>query len=84
MGSRSVVLYWFVNMLLFILYNFCSLPSHLQLKDSKIVKQVDVTSKGRSEFVQEIVFERLTPGSVIVFRWVNVCETCLRQSLRGC
>ncbi|XP_036376850.1 glycogen debranching enzyme-like isoform X2 [Megalops cyprinoides] len=41
---------------------------HIQLKDSKIVKQAEVTSKGRSEFVQEIVFERLTPGSVIAFR----------------
>lgn len=42
-----------------------------KLKDSKLVRQADVTSKGRSEFVQEIVFEKLTPGSVIVFRWVE-------------
>ncbi|XP_035272297.1 glycogen debranching enzyme-like isoform X2 [Anguilla anguilla] len=41
---------------------------HIQLKDSRIVKQAEVKSKGRSEFVQEIVFERLTPGSVIAFR----------------
>lgn len=40
----------------------------LQLKDSKVVKQANVTSKDNSEFVQEIVFEKLTPGSVIVFR----------------
>lgn len=39
-----------------------------QLKDSKVVRQAGVTSRGRSEFVQEIVFERLTPGSVIAFR----------------
>lgn len=53
-------------------HHYCLLISHLQLKDSKIVKQADVTAKGRKEFVQEIVFEHLTPGSVIVFRWVNV------------
>ncbi|XP_071397544.1 glycogen debranching enzyme, partial [Centroberyx affinis] len=41
---------------------------HIQLKDSKVVKQADITSKGSSEFVQEIVFEKLSPGSVIVFR----------------
>ncbi|KAI1882936.1 hypothetical protein AGOR_G00240020 [Albula goreensis] len=45
----------------------CSLNT-LKLKDSRIVKQAEVTSKGRNEFVQEIVFERLTPGSVIAFR----------------
>ncbi|XP_041924454.1 glycogen debranching enzyme isoform X2 [Alosa sapidissima] len=44
------------------------ITEHIQLKESKIVRQADVTSKGRSEFVQEIVFEHLTPGSVIVFR----------------
>ncbi|XP_063063067.1 glycogen debranching enzyme isoform X1 [Engraulis encrasicolus] len=44
------------------------ISEHLQLKDSKIVKQAAVTSKGRSEFVQEIIFEQLTPGSVIAFR----------------
>ncbi|KAL6489111.1 hypothetical protein MHYP_G00028520 [Metynnis hypsauchen] len=41
---------------------------HLQLQDSKIVKQGEATTNGRSEFVQEIVFDRLTPGSVIAFR----------------
>ncbi|XP_035597566.1 glycogen debranching enzyme-like isoform X2 [Oncorhynchus keta] len=41
---------------------------HIQLHDSKIVKQDDVMCKGRSEFVQEIEFEHLSPGSVIVFR----------------
>ncbi|KAG9338439.1 hypothetical protein JZ751_025843 [Albula glossodonta] len=44
------------------------ITEHIQLKDSRIVKQAEVTSKGRNEFVQEIVFERLTPGSVIAFR----------------
>ncbi|XP_026882893.2 amylo-alpha-1, 6-glucosidase, 4-alpha-glucanotransferase a isoform X3 [Electrophorus electricus] len=44
------------------------IKEHIQLKDSGVVKQAGVTSRGRSEFVQEIVFERLTPGSVIVFR----------------
>lgn len=46
-----------------------------KLKDSQVVRRADITSKGRSEFVQEIVFEKLTPGSVIVFRLV--------QKLRG-
>jgi len=41
-----------------------------KLKDSQVVRRADITSKGRSEFVQEIVFEKLTPGSVIVFRLV--------------
>ncbi|TSN03381.1 Glycogen debranching enzyme [Bagarius yarrelli] len=44
------------------------IKEHIQLKDSRVVKQAGVTSRGRSEFVQEIVFERLTPGSVIAFR----------------
>ncbi|KAJ3611144.1 hypothetical protein NHX12_021160 [Muraenolepis orangiensis] len=44
------------------------LQEHIQLKDSHIVRQADVASKDRSEFVQEIVFEKLSPGSVIVFR----------------
>lgn len=34
-----------------------------------MVKQAGVTSKGRSEFVQEITFQKLTPGSVIAFRY---------------
>ncbi|KAL0965924.1 hypothetical protein UPYG_G00288010 [Umbra pygmaea] len=41
---------------------------HIQLKDSGVVKHAGVTSKGSSEFVEEIVFELLTPGSVIAFR----------------
>ncbi|XP_036446672.1 glycogen debranching enzyme-like isoform X1 [Colossoma macropomum] len=41
---------------------------HLQLQDSKIVKRGEATTNGRSEFVQEIVFDQLTPGSVIAFR----------------
>lgn len=39
-----------------------------QLKDSKVARQAGVTSQGCSEFVQEILFEQLTPGSVIAFR----------------
>uniref|UniRef100_A0A6I8PYN9 Glycogen debranching enzyme n=1 Tax=Xenopus tropicalis TaxID=8364 RepID=A0A6I8PYN9_XENTR len=41
---------------------------HIQLKESKIVKQAGITTKGPNEFVQEIDFENLTPGSVIIFR----------------
>ncbi|XP_046879349.1 glycogen debranching enzyme-like isoform X1 [Hypomesus transpacificus] len=41
---------------------------HIQLRDSKIAKQADVKAKGRGEFIQEIAFKHLTPGSVIVFR----------------
>ncbi|KAI7792667.1 putative glycogen debranching enzyme-like, partial [Triplophysa rosa] len=41
---------------------------HLQLKDSGIVRCGMATTKGRNEFVEEILFEKLTPGSVIVFR----------------
>uniref|UniRef100_A0A4W4E6Z0 Glycogen debranching enzyme n=1 Tax=Electrophorus electricus TaxID=8005 RepID=A0A4W4E6Z0_ELEEL len=44
------------------------LQEHLQLKDSKIVRQGNASVKGCSEFVQEIVFDQLTPGSVIAFR----------------
>ncbi|KAK7944591.1 hypothetical protein WMY93_000319 [Mugilogobius chulae] len=40
----------------------------IQLEQSTVVKQAAVTSKDRSEFVQEITFEKLTPGSVIAFR----------------
>ncbi|KAK6484196.1 glycogen debranching enzyme-like isoform X1 [Huso huso] len=43
------------------------ITEHIKLKDSKVVKQA-VTAKGSHEFVQEIEFEHLTPGSVIVFR----------------
>ncbi|KAM4623773.1 glycogen debranching enzyme isoform 2-T2 [Polymixia lowei] len=44
------------------------IKEHIQLQESSVVKQAGVTSKGRSEFVQEIIFEKLTPGSVIAFR----------------
>ncbi|RXN25810.1 glycogen debranching enzyme-like isoform X1 [Labeo rohita] len=44
------------------------IKEHIQLKDSKVVRQAGVTSRGRSEYVQEILFEQLTPGSVIAFR----------------
>ncbi|XP_041417474.1 glycogen debranching enzyme isoform X2 [Xenopus laevis] len=44
------------------------IKEHIQLKESKIVKQAGITSKGPNEFVQEIDFENLTPGSVIIFR----------------
>ncbi|XP_028988185.1 glycogen debranching enzyme isoform X3 [Betta splendens] len=44
------------------------IKEHIALQDSKVVKQAGVTSKGRSEFVQEISFQKLTPGSVIAFR----------------
>lgn len=40
----------------------------LQLEESTVVKQSGVTTKGPSEFVQEISFQKLTPGSVIAFR----------------
>lgn len=56
-----------------------------KIKDSKIIKQAGTAIKGPNEFVQEIEFERLTPGSVIVFRYVIViakwlCE--LKKSAR--
>ncbi|XP_061489672.1 glycogen debranching enzyme isoform X1 [Rhineura floridana] len=41
---------------------------HIQLKESKIIKQASIATKGPNEFVQEIEFEKLTPGSVIIFR----------------
>lgn len=41
-----------------------------KIKDSKIIKQAGTAIKGPNEFVQEIEFENLTPGSVIVFRYV--------------
>ncbi|KAI5624143.1 glycogen debranching enzyme isoform X2, partial [Silurus asotus] len=44
------------------------LMEHLQLKDSRVVKLGDTTTNNGNEFVQEVVFERLTPGSVIAFR----------------
>ncbi|KAF7653347.1 hypothetical protein LDENG_00084160 [Lucifuga dentata] len=44
------------------------IKEHIPLEESSVVKQAGVTSKGRSEFVQEITFQKLTPGSVIAFR----------------
>ncbi|XP_028282971.1 glycogen debranching enzyme isoform X1 [Parambassis ranga] len=44
------------------------IKEHIPLEQSTVVKKAGVTSKGRSEFVQEITFQKLTPGSVIAFR----------------
>ncbi|XP_056148989.1 glycogen debranching enzyme-like isoform X2 [Lampris incognitus] len=44
------------------------IKEHIPLQESTVVEQAGVTSKGRSEFVQEITFRKLTPGSVIAFR----------------
>ncbi|KAM9844696.1 glycogen debranching enzyme isoform 1-T1 [Aulostomus maculatus] len=44
------------------------IKEHIPLQESTVVKRAGVTSKDRSEFVQEIVFQKLTPGSVIAFR----------------
>ncbi|XP_058498944.1 glycogen debranching enzyme isoform X2 [Solea solea] len=44
------------------------IKEHIPLQESAVVKQAEVTSKGRSEFVEEISFQKLTPGSVIAFR----------------
>nr|XP_057917611.1 glycogen debranching enzyme isoform X2 [Doryrhamphus excisus] len=44
------------------------IKEHIPLQESTVVDQAGVTSKGISEFVQEITFKRLTPGSVIAFR----------------
>ncbi|EMP33184.1 Glycogen debranching enzyme [Chelonia mydas] len=40
---------------------------HIQIRESKIIKQAGTAIKGPNEFVQEIEFENLTPGSVIIF-----------------
>ncbi|NP_001412258.1 glycogen debranching enzyme isoform 7 [Homo sapiens] len=40
---------------------------HIQLNESKIVKQAGVATKGPNEYIQEIEFENLSPGSVIIF-----------------
>lgn len=42
-----------------------------KLHESKIVKQAGVATKGPNEYIQEIEFENLSPGSVIIFRYVN-------------
>ncbi|CAL8276876.1 unnamed protein product [Lota lota] len=44
------------------------IKEHMALADSSLVKPGVVTSKGRSEFIQEITFQKLTPGSAIAFR----------------
>uniref|UniRef100_A0A674P8Z8 Glycogen debranching enzyme n=1 Tax=Takifugu rubripes TaxID=31033 RepID=A0A674P8Z8_TAKRU len=44
------------------------IKEHLPLEESTVVKKAGVTSRGPSEFVQEINFQKLTPGSVIAFR----------------
>lgn len=44
------------------------LREHIQLHESKIVKQAGVATKGPNEYIQEIEFENLSPGSVIIFR----------------
>lgn len=44
------------------------IKEHISLEESTVVKQAAVSSKERSEFVQEITFQKLTPGSVIAFR----------------
>ncbi|CAL8347014.1 unnamed protein product [Merluccius merluccius] len=44
------------------------IKEHIALEDSTLVKPGVVTSKGRSEFIQEITFQKLTPGSAIAFR----------------
>ncbi|XP_019484890.1 PREDICTED: LOW QUALITY PROTEIN: glycogen debranching enzyme [Hipposideros armiger] len=44
------------------------ISEHIQLNESKIVKQAGIATKGPNEYIQEIEFENLSPGSVIVFR----------------
>lgn len=48
----------------------CKYVFFSKIKESKIIKQAGTAIKGPNEFVQEIEFENLTPGSVIVFRYV--------------
>ena len=43
-----------------------------KLNESKIVKQAGIITKGPNEYIQEIEFENLSPGSVIVFRYGRV------------
>lgn len=50
----------------------CKYVFSSKIKDSKIIKQAGTAIKGPNEFVQEIEFENLTPGSVIVFRYVMI------------
>lgn len=44
------------------------MKEHISLDESTVMKKAGVTSKGRSEFVHEITFQKLTPGSIIAFR----------------
>uniref|UniRef100_G3PNW0 Glycogen debranching enzyme n=2 Tax=Gasterosteus aculeatus aculeatus TaxID=481459 RepID=G3PNW0_GASAC len=44
------------------------IKEHISLQESTMVKKAGETSKGPSEYVQEITFQKLTPGSVIAFR----------------
>ncbi|XP_033960867.1 glycogen debranching enzyme isoform X2 [Pseudochaenichthys georgianus] len=64
------------------------IKEHISLQESTVVKQAGVTSKGISEFMEEITFHNLTPGSVIAFRvsldptaqkLVGVLRCCLTQ-----
>ncbi|XP_031163660.1 glycogen debranching enzyme-like isoform X1 [Sander lucioperca] len=43
------------------------IQEHIQLKDSKVVKKADTVSKHNSIY-QEIMFEKFTPGCVVIFR----------------
>ncbi|XP_026006113.1 glycogen debranching enzyme isoform X3 [Astatotilapia calliptera] len=44
------------------------MKEHISVDESTVMKKAGVTSKGRSEFVHEITFQKLTPGSIIAFR----------------
>uniref|UniRef100_A0A3P9P9Q4 Glycogen debranching enzyme n=1 Tax=Poecilia reticulata TaxID=8081 RepID=A0A3P9P9Q4_POERE len=56
------------------------IKEHVPMVKSAVVKHAGVTSKDRSEFVQEIQFQKLTPGSIIAFR---VCLDPKAQKLVG-
>ncbi|KAI4806376.1 hypothetical protein KUCAC02_017203 [Chaenocephalus aceratus] len=43
------------------------IKEHIQLNDSKLVKKADMVSKHNS-VLQEVAFEKFTPGSIIIFR----------------
>uniref|UniRef100_A0A8D2KBD5 Glycogen debranching enzyme n=1 Tax=Urocitellus parryii TaxID=9999 RepID=A0A8D2KBD5_UROPR len=58
---------------------------HIQLNESKIVKQAGVATKGPNEYIQEIEFENLSPGSVIIFSIASkLTLTELNQILYRC
>uniref|UniRef100_A0A3B4Y131 Glycogen debranching enzyme n=1 Tax=Seriola lalandi dorsalis TaxID=1841481 RepID=A0A3B4Y131_SERLL len=44
---------------------------HIQVKDSQLVKKTDVVSRHNTD-VQELMLEKFTPGSIIIFRWVTL------------